>query len=495
MRFEIGREFSMSWLIARRRILGGGKNGASRSISIVLFIICVAIFAAAFPALVAAQDEDPVAAAVALFNKGQDAHEKGDLESAVDLYQKALAVLPEFPEAEVQKGNALLSLGKLDAAETAFRRAVSLRPDWSLAMAILGSVLVRKGSDAEAETVLAKAISLDDRNSPAYVALTELRLNTKAKPDVLRDLLAKLAVLTNNARPPAALWAARGSIESALGDRGAAIKSFENALQLDPDNAYALAEKGSAALDAGDSARAAEVAKRLEKIAPAAVNTKILTARIAFSRGNADDAVRILDSIERPTPDVITLRDKILSSSLTNVTDLEKRLSANPSDPIVLEKLCSALRTQDPVKALEYCRKASEADPSNINYAVGFGAALVQAKRFDDAISLFKKLLKVAPENVTIHTNLATAFFQSKNYPEARTEYQWIVEKQPGLAIAYYFLGITHDHLEAYMDAMANYQLFLKMADPEKNKLEIDKVNLRLPALQDQIKKKGGKSK
>lgn len=495
MRFEKDREFTLPSVKARGAILEVGGKGASLARLIFFCTLFAVFFAAAVPEFVIAQDEDPVAAAVAFFNKGQDAHEKGDLESAVELYQKALAVLPEFPEAEVQKGNALLSLGKLDAAEAAFRRAVSLRPDWSLALANLGSALVRKGSDAEAETVLAKAIAMDDRNSPAYVALAELRLNTKAKPDVLRDLLAKLAVLTNNARPPAALWAARGSIESALGDRGAAIKSFENALLIDPDNAYALAEKGSAALDAGDIAKANEVANRLEKIAPGAVNTNLLKARIAFGRGDADNAVKILDSIERQTPDVITLRDKILSSSLTNVTDLEKRLSANPSDPIVLGKLCSALRTQDPVKALEYCRKASEADPSNINYAIGFGAALVQAKRFDDAIILFVKLLKIAPENVTIHTNLATALFQAKNYAEAKTQYQWIVEKQPGLAIAYYFLGITHDHLEAYMDAMANYQLFLKMADPEKNKLEIEKVNLRLPGLQKQINKNGGKNK
>jgi hypothetical protein len=43
------------------------------------------------------------------------------------------------------------------------------------------------------------------------------------------------------------------------------------------------------------------------------------------------------------------------------------------------------------------------------------------------------------------------------------------------------------------MDAMANYQLFLKYADAEKNKLEIEKVNLRLPSLQKQIKEKKGK--
>ena len=68
-----------------------------------------------------------------------------------------------------------------------------------------------------------------------------------------------------------------------------------------------------------------------------------------------------------------------------------------------------------------------------------------------------------------------------------------MAQKQPDLAITYYFLGIIYDRLTEYMDAMANYQQFLKLADAEKNKTEIEDVNLRLPALQKQIKEKKGK--
>ena len=69
-------------------------------------------------------------------------------------------------------------------------------------------------------------------------------------------------------------------------------------------------------------------------------------------------------------------------------------------------------------------------------------------------------------------------------------EYQWITEKQPTTPIAFYFLAITHDYLAEYLDAMANYQQFLRIADADRNKLEIEKVNLRLPALHKQIKDK-----
>jgi len=75
-----------------------------------------------------AQDEDGhEGEAIAFFNQGQDAHEKGDLKTAIGLYEKAIKLLPEFPEAELQRGRAFVSLGDLPTAETAFRRAVALR--------------------------------------------------------------------------------------------------------------------------------------------------------------------------------------------------------------------------------------------------------------------------------------------------------------------------------------------------------------------------------
>jgi tetratricopeptide (TPR) repeat protein len=88
---------------------------------------------------------------------------------------------------------------------------------------------------------------------------------------------------------------------------------------------------------------------------------------------------------------------------------------------------------------------------------------------------------------------LATALFESKQFAEAKTEYMWLAEKKPELAIAYYFLAITYDQMGEYVNALANYQQFLQRADTKQNQLEIDKVNLRLPAVQKLAKQKGNK--
>ena len=469
------------------------RIGLLRLVSTGIFVAAVMMLGITPSSFGQDEGDDGSAEAIKLFQQGQDVHEKGQLSAAIDLYDKAIAIIPEFPEAELQRGNALVSLGRMDDAEKAFRRAVELRGEWTLALANLGSILVSKGQNAEAEKVLLKAISLDALNFPAYSALTELRLKTKAKPEILRDLLTRLESLTSKAKPTASIWAARGALEHSLGEKRAANISFDRALELDAKNQFALVEKAGVALDEGDTASADAIIKTLDAIAPKSTNVRVLNARLLFALGKSDDALATLNLVENPSPDVIAIRDKILVSSSESIADLEKQLEKNSTDPLILGRLCSLLRTENPAKALDLCRRASEADPKNISHAIGYGGSLVRAKMYVEAVVFLRRLQTISPDNVTIKANLATALFQLKRYPEAKLEYQWITEKQPTLPAAFYFLAITHDHLAEYIDAMANYQQFLRIADADKNKLEIEKVTLRLPALQKQIKDKKGK--
>lgn len=460
---------------------------------VVFLTTLVVMFVLLSPLFGQDEDKDSSTEAVELFQKAQDAHEKGQLAAAIELYEKAIAVVAEFPEAEFQRGTALQSLGRTADAEKAFRRAIEIRPEWTLALANLGSLLVGRGAYTEAEKVLLKAISLDDKNTLAYSALTELRLNSKSTPDQLKDLLTRLTGLTERVKPTAAAWAARAALEVSLGEKAAARISFERALELDPKNQFALSAKAGAALDEGDTSAAQAIIRKLEEISPSASALKTLRARLLFANGKTDDAIAMLNAAENPSSDVIALRDRMILSKSENASELEKQLEKNPGDAFVLGRLCSLYRSSDPAKSLNYCRRASQAEPSNINHATGFGAALVQAKMYVEAADLLGKLKTTSPENATIRANLATALFQLKRYPEAKSEYQWLTEKQPTSAAAYYFLAIVHDQLAEYMDAGANYQLFLRHADAEKNKLEIEKVNLRLPVLHKQIKEKKGK--
>lgn len=440
-----------------------------------------------------AQDENNQPDPVEIFNQGQAAHEKGDLQTAIKLYDEVIKIAPDLPEAEYQRATAYLSLNRYEEAEKGFRRAVELREDWTLPMAMLGSMLVRQNKFVEAEKILTKAVELDAQNSPAIVALTDLRLKTKASETVLRELLARLKNLSEKVRPTASVWAARGAVERALGDKTSAKASLNRALTMEPSNSFALFEQIELSLSEKDYIRAVAEARTFVKAAPNSPNARLLLARALAESGSEAEALKVLDAMDAGNPEVSILKNAITAKNSTDVPALEKQLETDAKNAAILAQLCNLTRASNPAKSLEYCRRASDAEPANVNHAVGYGAALVQAKQFEAAVALFRKLQPLAPDNFTLRANLATALFQLKRFPEAKAEYLWLTGKKPDLAIAYYFLAITHDSLAEYLDAMANYQQFLRLADPQTNQLEIEKVNLRLPVLQKEIKEKGKK--
>src|SRR5256885_7580483 len=120
--------------------------------------------------------------AVNLFQRGQDAHEKGELARALELYEAAIRLRPEFPEAEYQRAVALVSLKRLADAEQGFRRAIELQDNWAVPQAALGSLLIRLKRYDEAGKLLEQALKLEGQNAGALIALTDQGRSTKAAP-------------------------------------------------------------------------------------------------------------------------------------------------------------------------------------------------------------------------------------------------------------------------------------------------------------------------
>jgi len=457
----------------------------------VLFFALLTLSSAA--SLCVAQADDKTQQAIEFFNQGQDAHEKGDLPAALSFYEKALAAFPEFPEAELQRGNALLALKRPDDAEKAFRKALELREDWTLAMSNLGSLLVERGKYDEAEKLLAKALESDEMNQAAVAAMADLRLRSNADEKVLRELLAKLSSFSGNVRPTVSVLSAKAAIELRLKETAAAKETAKRVLGLEPKNSSAnliLAEIALMERDADLGETYVRAAESAGNITP---ETKRLRAVALTMKGKKAEALALLESIEKPGEAVRSMIVDLKDGDVADLTGLEAKIQRTPDDVNALTKLCHGFRVSNPMKAIEYCRRASTLEPNELSHAIGFGAALVQAKQFDQAIGLFRKLLTIAPENATIRANLATALFQLKRYAEAKAEFRWLTEKQPDSPAAFFFLGIVHDQLGEYMDALATYQQFLRVADAEKDKLDIEKVNLRMPAVQRLAKERKGR--
>lgn len=448
-------------------------------------------------------EDDPVQ----LFQQGQDAHEAGDLNRAVALYDRAIKARPEFPEAEFQRANALVSLNRLPEAEKGFRRALELQPDWSLPYTTLGQLLSRLDRVDEAEKLLSRAIELDDKNVTAVVALADLYLRTKAARDKMQSLLEALKRATGNNPTNVSVWMARSSVELALDDKAAATASLDRVLMLDNRNVEALMQRAELRAGAGNFAGAvadAIEANQIELNQPShsSLKTSLLLARIYVRAGKPDEASKVLDSLDEKSkalPEVIAFRNSFQkdcsSSTAEDRAETEALLKKEPRNAQLLSCLGAALRTIDPGRSLELYKQAAEIEPTNLRYAVGYAAALVQGRRFAEAVVILRRILAVQSDNYTAHANLATALYELKQFQAALVEYKWLLGAKPDLVVAYYFIATAHDFLGEYADALAAYETFLTRANAQTNQLEIDKVNLRLPALRNQVKLGEGKKK
>jgi tetratricopeptide (TPR) repeat protein len=458
---------------------------------------CMLLLALSAAAPISAQTEeafgDDATDPVRLFERGQAAHARGELEKALGFYEQALKVRPEFPEAQFQRGNALAALEKFDEAETALRAAIALKKNWSLPYSALGALQMRRNRDAEAEQSFRQALAIDKQDGLALRLLAVVRLRAGDAKGAL-DLATRATAIPE--APPSA-WVALALAQKASGDKTAAKTTLNRVLEDDPRNLAALLERAGLLTDEKQFDTALADLTAAAKVKP---GDKAIASRLADTyqkAGKPEEALAVAKAagleVPKPAnPDGVVGTPEEIEAANNSDADvsrkaLEKLLEKNPRNALLLSRLGAAYRTDSPARSLEYYRQAAEIKPDSAEYALGYAAALVQARRFDDAAGILRQVVRRDPQNYAAHANLATALYESKRYAEALPEYEWIVAAKPEIVVAHYFIATTHDDLGEYPQALASYEKFLAEANAGTNQLEIDKVKLRLPSLRRQI--------
>ena len=441
------------------------------------------------------QEDDPIK----LFERGQDAHTKNDYKMAIEFYDAAIRLKPEFPEAEFQRALALLFTNRKDEALTGFKRAVELRPDWAFAYARFGSLLSSYyNDDRNGEPILRRAVELEKQNVEALVALADLRARAADFNEALA--LSKRATASKEAN--SSTWRKRSFIELRIGDKIAALASVDRAVAIDPTDSGARYDRAKLRLDVGDKAGALEDIRALDKVGHGSDLAGSFELAQFYDRvGARDDALRVLDKLpekDRQIAEVVALRAEIAGgdgSSGEERAALEQLLERDPKNASLLARLGAAYRRIDPWKSQDYYYRALKIEPANSKFAIGYAAALIQGRRFAEAVPILREVIARTPDEYLAHANLALALYELKDFRAAITEYEWIATARPEVAATYFFLATAHDNLQQYSEALAAYERFLARADATNNQLEIDKVNLRLPVLREQIKRGQGKRK
>jgi tetratricopeptide (TPR) repeat protein len=393
---------------------------------------------------------------------------------------------------------ALLAINHESEGVQGFHRAVALRPEWAMAYSKFGSSLASTGNyNADAEPVLRKAIALDDKSLDATVALAVVR----QRQGDLAEALKLIRVATSLKNATSYTWRTRAYIESATGDSASAVASITRALETDPKEPAMHFDRAHLLLQTNDRVGAVADLDALRSTvnATTAVNIIVELARLYARAGEPDESLRLLDALnekDRHLPEVIALRSEIAGDDGSTVEQravLEQLLLRDPKNTTLLAQLGNSYRTIDPQKSVAYYYRALQIEPKNVSFATGYAAALVQLRRFPEAVEILRGIIQKTPSDHAAHANLALALYELKDYPAALQEYEWLKAEHPEVPATYFYIATAHDKLGQYQEALDAYEKFLTLANANVNKLEIEKVNLRLPSLRNQIKRGQGR--
>ncbi|MCR5878290.1 tetratricopeptide repeat protein [Phenylobacterium sp. J367] len=157
---------------------------------------------------------------------------------ALEAYDRSLALKPDEPSTQNNRGNVLLDLGRYEEAEAAFTAALALQPGYDVGHVNRGRALFQQGRYADALAAFDTAIALNPQAAGSHfergAALMGLERWAEAKASY------EQAIALNPNHAMAHLGRARAIVELdflepvSAGTNLEALASFDRAIALDP---------------------------------------------------------------------------------------------------------------------------------------------------------------------------------------------------------------------------------------------------------------------
>ncbi|HKV40351.1 MAG TPA: tetratricopeptide repeat protein [Blastocatellia bacterium] len=422
--------------------------------------------------------------AAALFDEGQTAQEKGNLNTAVRLYSRAITSDPDLYQAYYQRAIAQIALDERAEAEQDLRKVIEIEPGFARAHRALGELLLDRGITAEAKRELGRALELDPKLKNVRVDYATALIGTGEPALAVEQLHSAI----EQGEGTAAAFAMLGLAEERSGKADQAMLDYSHALELNTNEVVAREGRARVEDAHGDTAKAIDDYTKAYKQTPSP-GVALKLAGLYLRLGQASAAIEIYREQLRQRPNDLGLRSDMLRLMIDNgqsaqaQTEVTGLLKLRPRDFFLLMLAGDAYSKDKPEVAAGYYKTAIEVNPSNNSARVQLGASMVRSHQFQEAVPLLAEAIRAEPDNMQAHTNLATALFELKQYPQSAEQFVWIVQRKPNLAVAHYFLAISVDRLGDCYDAMRQYRDFVALADPHVNDKEIEDANIRLSLL------------
>jgi len=176
---------------------------------------------------------------------------QGDFAGAEPLLRRALVEKPEYSAARINLGWSLAAQGKLVAARDELQRVLTGEPGNALAHRVLGMTLEGEGKIGQARRSYERSLTLD-ATPPTHMLLAQLLLRQGSVDAARTQLDHALQLDPDNPEAHFDL----GTVQFAMGNRAAALRSYRRALELGHDVVVSATRVGELLLAKGNARQA-----------------------------------------------------------------------------------------------------------------------------------------------------------------------------------------------------------------------------------------------
>lgn len=239
-----------------------------------------------------------------------------------------------------------------------------------------------------------------------------------------------------------------------------AMKFFKQALELDPQAAYAWHGMGLVRSIEGNSQVAIECLERAIQLQPYASVGRVLLAREYRRAGLSERAAEILPALDEHRPVPFAFYDPIISRDVAPL---------NRSAAAVHSRALAAKQQGNTKLSAELFRKAIELNPRFTSAKANLANACLNLNRFEEAEALARQVLEDQPDNASFHDLLGASLFKRGKFDNALRAFQLAQELEPGQGAHAYWIGSVQSWQGHYRDALVTFERAAELDDTNAN--------------------------
>lgn len=276
--------------------------------------------------------------------------ERGNLDDAAAIYDKALQHDPFSARALLGKGRIAIARGNKAEARDELEQSVNWAPKVRSSHSLLALVCRQLGDEAEAKEHASLADKLPERYfwpDPFLEEAKKLRTGREADVSIAeqyfgegryREVIPLLSRTVANYPDAARPWSMLGRAYVHVGDLAAAERALRTSLRLDPNSVECQIELGVALSDAGRESEAEDCFREAARLKPDAAEAWINLGMSQARQQAVHEAIESFDKALRLKPDLALIHSQLgeqylrAGQKIDAERELREAIRLDPSD-------------------------------------------------------------------------------------------------------------------------------------------------------------------